>query len=154
MVDLPSWRRWWLLPRWRQLCGHRKHPFPSLLPRAQTSLHPRPMSSIIRHPIHHSIPFLDGRSHMVVEVCESYIESSLVFVSLRISRGQRFQDCNKPQDLLGSLQNLVKVIIQQRARRCQEGVLLCYSRLARFFNHGAFLSSTVARDFSRFLPKP
>ena len=45
---------------------------------------------------------------MVVEVREGHIEPPFVFVSLGIRRGQRFQHCDKPQNLLGGLQDLIK----------------------------------------------
>ena len=41
-------------------------------------------NSIFRHPIHHSIPFFDGRLYMVVEVREGHIETPFVLVSLGI----------------------------------------------------------------------
>ena len=109
--------------------------------------------SIFRNPIHNSIPFLDGRLYVVVEVREGHIEPPFVLISLGIRRGQRFQHCDKPHDLFGGLQNLIEVIIQQRARRRQERIFLSYRRLSHFLTHGAFLSSTVARDFFRFLPR-
>lgn len=70
---------------------------------------------------------------MMIEMGEGHIEPSFVFISFGIGRQQRFQHGNKPQNLLGSLQNFFEMIVQQRARRRQERISFSYRRLTCFF---------------------
>ena len=88
------------------------------------AVHPGIRRSVLGHPTHHAVPLLNRWLNMVVEMGQGCVQPSFILLSLLIRRRERFQDGGQSSDLFEGFKQLIKVIVQQRARWREESSLI------------------------------